>query len=58
MQQAGIRLAGILNEIFSKASINSDLIPPPDMEMVKDNASTTKLCDKVYRGRYFKNLFF
>lgn len=31
IQQAGIRLAGVLNEIFKGGSINSTLIPPPSL---------------------------
>jgi len=29
IQQAGVRLAGVLNEIFKGGSIDSSLVPPP-----------------------------
>jgi hypothetical protein len=53
VEQAGIRLAGVLNEIFKGGSVNGAMIPPPEV-VTADSTTTHKqqtICDKVYGSR-------
>jgi hypothetical protein len=50
IERAGIRLAGVLNEIFKGGPINGAMIPPPPMASSEDatKTGTQTVCDKVY----------
>ena len=57
IEQAGVRLAGVLNEIFKGGPVNSAIIPPPPMAdnqypLVEEDVIMGTVCDKVSGGRY------
>ncbi|MDB4921815.1 S1/P1 nuclease [Mucilaginibacter sp.] len=52
IEKAGIRLAGVLNEVFKGGPVNGAMIPPPAMAQ-NQGAQTAQqtVCDQVYTTR-------
>ena len=53
LQQAGIRLAGVLNGILSKPMVNAAATAAAAVATAPDTTALAHYCDKVYGGRHF-----
>jgi len=53
IEKAGVRLAGVLNEIFKGGHIKGSMIPPPPMAAIEttQTTATQTVCDKVYSSK-------